>query len=211
MKQFYTYLHCKPDGTPFYVGKGSGNRTTNFRTRNKKHKEIVSKYGEKNIGVFVFYCDSEEQAFSDEIQQIAQLRREGYELVNICDGGQGSSGAVRTDENKKLLSEKLTGRKFSSESRLKMSLAKKGKPLSEDHKKKLSDVSKGKRPSVAAFNAAVKARTGMKHTEESKRKISAALKGKIPWNKKLNITSPPASASPEPQQTSPAGSQGVNP
>jgi hypothetical protein len=21
MKQFYTYLHCKPDGTPFYEGK----------------------------------------------------------------------------------------------------------------------------------------------------------------------------------------------
>ena len=90
---FYTYLHCKPDGTPFYVGKGKENRAREFSrdSRNKWHKNIVSKYGKENILVHVFPCDSEAQAFANEVQQIAQLRREGCELCNLTDGGEGQS------------------------------------------------------------------------------------------------------------------------
>jgi glutathione peroxidase-family protein len=35
---------------------------------------VVNKYGKEDIQVFLFPCESEEQAFADEIQQIAQLR-----------------------------------------------------------------------------------------------------------------------------------------
>jgi hypothetical protein len=38
MAQFYTYLHCKPDGTPFYVGKGSGKRSNFMYDRNPHHQ-----------------------------------------------------------------------------------------------------------------------------------------------------------------------------
>lgn len=89
--QFYTYLHCKPDGSPFYVGKGSGNRAFDLRRRNPHHSNIITKYGRENIKVFVFPCDSEIEALSDEILQISQLRREGHELANQTDGGDGVS------------------------------------------------------------------------------------------------------------------------
>ena len=30
MSEFYTYLHCKPNGDIFYVGKGTGRRCKQF-------------------------------------------------------------------------------------------------------------------------------------------------------------------------------------
>ena len=97
--QFYTYLHCKPNGEFFYVGKGYGCRSRIFTSgRNRHHRNVVAKYGEKNIGVFEFLCDSEQDAFADEIQQIAQLRSEGYQLVNLSSGGDGPSTGINPSE-----------------------------------------------------------------------------------------------------------------
>ncbi len=108
MKEFYTYIHCRPDDTPFYVGKGSGRRSHYFsRTiRSVYHGNIVSKYGVENIGVFVFPCDSEQQAFDDERQQIAQLIRDGYKLCNMTEGGEGTSGYVLDAEIRTIIIEK---------------------------------------------------------------------------------------------------------
>src|ERR1019366_7111100 len=90
--QFYTYLHCRPNGEPFYVGKGHGVRAKKFSKRSDYHKHIVQKHGKENIRIFIFPCDSEQQAFADEIQTIAQLRKEGFNLCNLTDGGEGSTG-----------------------------------------------------------------------------------------------------------------------
>jgi len=90
-RQFYTYLHCRPDGSPFYVGKGRGKRAFDLRRRNPHHRNVVAKYGQENIKVFVFPCGSEIESLSDEVLQISQLRRDGCELVNQTDGGDGVS------------------------------------------------------------------------------------------------------------------------
>ena len=35
MNQFYIYIHYREsDGTPFYIGKGSGDRSTQTKNRN---------------------------------------------------------------------------------------------------------------------------------------------------------------------------------
>lgn len=130
MTEFYTYIHCRPDGTPFYIGKGCDKwyrRSHAFHIgRSAHHKNIVAKYGKENILVYVFPCESEQQAFSDEIQQIAKLRREGYELCNLTDGGEGSSGAIVSFETKLKHAETArctwTGRKHTKETKEKMSL-----------------------------------------------------------------------------------------
>jgi len=192
MQQFYTYLHCKPNGDPFYVGKGCvsrSNRSNNFSQRSRYHKNIVAKYGAENIGVFVFPCDSEEQALSDEIHQIAQLRAEGFCLVNLTEGGDGISGYRHTDDHKTALSNRFKGRRFgpgyvrTAETLRKLSESNKGRKPTAEQCEKQSIRMKGTKLSASAVeklrlaNLGNKHTLGYKHTVESKAKISAAAKG----------------------------------
>lgn len=170
MKNFYTYLHCKPNGDPFYVGKGFAARAFKFSIRTQHHKNIVSKYGEGNIGVFVFSCESEEQAFADEIQQIAQLRKEGFTLVNLTNGGEGSTGCIASIETRMKLSAASLGRKQpprSAEFKKIASISRIGKKINAEQR--------------ARQLSAINAKKGEKRkppSEETKLKISAALTGK---------------------------------
>lgn len=201
MTQFYTYLHCKPNGDPFYVGKGLGKRSHVFTSgRNKHHQRIVAKHGRENIGVFVFPCDTEAQAHADEIQQIAQLRREGYELSNKSSGGEGGMSGVKTSPETRArmsASNQLRGKKLSSEHRAKfsaaqqhrapysaerlakMSIAMKGRTLSSDHRAKISAARKGMVFTEDHRSNMSIANKGKKITTETRKKMSAAHLGKI--------------------------------
>jgi hypothetical protein len=134
---------------------------------------VVAKYGKDNILVFVFPCETEEKALADEMHQIAQLRRDGYGLVNLCDGGTGLSNP-------------------SPEVRIKLSNAKKGKSLSAETKAKLSAANKGnqnclgKKASEATRLKMSMARTGKPGvipSEETRQKLSTSHIGQTPWNK----------------------------
>lgn len=174
---FYTYLHCKPDGTPFYVGKGAGIRAYEWRHRNQHHRNTVAKYGRQHIGVFVFPCESERQAFDDEIQQIATLRADGYELVNQTAGGQGISGCRHSPEARSNMSlgqrgnTKNRGRKHSAEARERMATAQRGnkKALGNKSRSGMSQ-SEETRAKIAAWHL------GKKHFQETKEKMSIAQK-----------------------------------
>jgi hypothetical protein len=173
---FYTYLHCKPDGMPFYVGKGSNGRGHSKRhsdfinSRNQHHKNTVAKHGKENILVFVFPCESEEQALADEIQQIAQLRNEGYALCNISDGGDSvMSGKKHTPETIAKMSAIRIVKKRPEVFSKTMSLARIGMKFSKEHREKLSQAKIGK-PSN---------KKGVPISDEHKAKISTALKGRV--------------------------------
>lgn len=157
---FYTYLHCKPDGAPFYVGKGRGNRCCDFHHRSQHHKHVVEKYGRANIGVFVFPCESEDAALADEVQQIAQLRAEGFRLCNATDGGDGISGLKHSVETRRKMSEKAAGRSHSPESIAKISAAKRN--LSDETRSRISAAKLGrKRPPFSAEHRAKMAAKAM--------------------------------------------------
>jgi len=138
--QFYTYLHCRPDGTPFYVGKGFGGRAHNLTRRNPHHRNIIVKHGKENIWVFVFPCDSEYQALSDEVRQIAQLRREGYALCNQTDGGDGVSNP--TAEVRAKIATGQKGKARSAEHSAKLAASNTGKIISLSHRENLSIANK---------------------------------------------------------------------
>lgn len=82
--------------------------------------------------------------------------------------------------------QKLRGKKRTPETKLKMSLAKKGKPLSESHVAALKDARAGQvRPphTEEAKRKIGDGNRGKKCTGETRAKMSAAKKGKEPWNK----------------------------
>ena len=189
MTQFYTYLHCRPDGMPFYVGKGMGKRSHQFsrHRRNNYYTRIVAKYGKENISVFVFPCESEQQAFDDEIHQIAQLRREGYALCNQTNGGDGASGAKRSDETRLKMSLSQKGKKLSPEHIAKMSAARIGKKASSETRAKISASLKGKSKPLRSKEHCKKMSAAKKNpSAETRAKISASKKGQTSWNKGIS-------------------------
>lgn len=91
MKQFYVYIHKKPDGTPVYVGKGHGKRAYKLHGRNPYHQSVLNKY-KGQIIVEITNCESEQAAFELEKIYVKQLRDQGYRLANMTDGGEGVCG-----------------------------------------------------------------------------------------------------------------------
>ena len=186
MSRFYIYMHCKPDGTPFYVGKGAGGRSHAISCgRNSHHKRVVNKYGAKNIGIFVFPCESERQALDDEVQAIRQLRAEGYVLANCTDGGEGTAGWAHTDAARLKMSLAKAGKrptnygkKASLNARAKMSASRKGNAALAAHCAKLSEAN-ASRPISAETRAKMSAsHKGIFLSDDARAKISASKKGK---------------------------------
>ena len=87
----YVYAHTKPDGTIFYIGKGTyPNRAKQKSGRNKHWKNVVNKYG--FLSIILADNLTEEQAFFEEVQLIKHFKPFGF-LTNKTDGGDGVSGA----------------------------------------------------------------------------------------------------------------------
>lgn len=130
---FYAYIHCKPDGTPFYVGKGNDARVSKKkRNHNRHHLSILNKYGEENVLVGKLECSTEGIAFDLERGLIKRLRKMGIDIVNLTDGGEGASGSVRSPETREKMSaaqrgnKKCLGVSRSIETRAKMAAGKIG-------------------------------------------------------------------------------------
>jgi hypothetical protein len=100
--KFCVYIHKRPNGEPFYIGKGLLSRAFDFAPsrRTEWHKNIVSKYGRENIIVQVIPCMYEKEAFELEKAHINIARLAGHKLANLTDGGEGVAGRVMTEAQK---------------------------------------------------------------------------------------------------------------
>ena len=195
--RFYTYAYLREDRTPYYVGKGKNNRAY------RKGRGEVYPPKDKSRIIFLKQNLKEEEAFKHEKYMIAVLGRKDLGtgiLRNKTDGGEGLSGAIRSEETReklriahtgKILSaehrqkirENNLGKKHSEETKRKQSNAHKGensilygKPLSEEHRKKISESLKGK---MAKENHPL---YGKSHSEKTKRKQSESNTDKHWWN-----------------------------
>ena len=160
--RFYTYAYLREDRTPYYIGKGQGDRVYSRSRCDIKPPKDKSRiiYLKQNL--------TEAEAFKHEIYMIAVFGRIDLGtgiLHNRTDGGEGASGRVIGKEQREKMSETMKGRTHSEESKRKMSESLKGKTLSEEHKRKLSVIGKGKT-----------------FSEETRRKLSEAKKGRKCWN-----------------------------
>lgn len=139
MKEYYTYAYLREDGTPYYIGKGTGRRAYSLNHRiNLPPKDRILILKE-----FANECD----ALRHEIYMIAVLGRKDLGtgiLQNLSDGGTGgASGYITTPQVRSLRSNRMmgnkiwSGRSHDNEAKEKVSKARKGKKLSKEHIDKL--------------------------------------------------------------------------
>ena len=170
---YYTYAYLREDKTPYYIGKGTGNRiySTNRIIKPPKDKSRII-YLKQNL--------TETEAFRHEIYMISVFGRKDLGtgiLYNMTNGGDGSSGWVPSEEYRKKMSEAKKGKTHSEDSKKKMSVAQKGKTLSEEHRRKMSEANKDKTLSEEHRRKISEAHKGKIASEETKIKLSEAQKG----------------------------------
>lgn len=100
---FCTYSHHKPDGTLFYIGKGSVKRAHAKDNRNPHWKNIVAKHGSYKVEILANW-PTEAEAFEHEKFLISCFRDLGFSLANITNGGDGVAGHKHSAESKAKMS-----------------------------------------------------------------------------------------------------------
>lgn len=161
-KKYCIYRHITLDTNEvFYIGVGSIKRSRS-KQRTKYWNNIVNKHGYE---IQILKKDlSWEDACELERILIAYYGRRDLNtgiLVNLTNGGEGAVGVIRTPEYRKYLSNRMKGFKHSDETKLKISIQKKGII-----------------PTEKQILAAIKANTGKITSIETKNKISLTAKNR---------------------------------
>lgn len=165
---------------------------------------FIRKYGEENIEWVELESVVESKLKRAEQRWIVKLKKDGHDLLNLTDGGEGTFGFRHSDEQKakwsKMRKGSITGeknpnygkfgenhpsygRKFSEETIKKLSEQKTGpknpnygKPISQETREKMSSAQKGKPKPSSAKSAHTRYHTN-KNIKSSKCKY--CIQGKI--------------------------------
>jgi len=143
----YAYLRSKDSatakaGTPYYIGKGSKNRMNEKHTSARIPKDV-------NYIVILENNLTELGAFAIERRMIMWYGRKNNKtgiLVNLTDGGEGTSGYRHTAATKEKIAEASRNRicaAMSEEQKQKLSIFNMGKKLSTETRQKMSNSRKG--------------------------------------------------------------------
>lgn len=173
-------------------------RTHRSRLMNNKHENIKlqSAWNKYGVGAFKFIpiiiCQREDLLFYE------QRVLDGYQSVkfgyNICGIAGNCSGVIQSKEAREKKAAAMRGRKFSLETRAKLSMALKGKPKSQkvvdllrsynedrvftaEHLRNLSIAKKGRRHSYESRKKMSLAKMGHPVSQEARKKMSLKKKG----------------------------------
>lgn len=159
---FYVYAYLRDDNTPYYIGKGKGNRAWTKRKEEikpprDKSKVIILEKNLSNIGALVL-----------ERRYIRWYGRKDLGtgiLHNRTDGGDGAAGTKWSAESKS----KVTGRKLSQDRKEKISKSLLSNPRIDFVQPPITEETRQKLR---------KAATGKAKKQEHKNKISEAMTGR---------------------------------
>lgn len=204
MDDYYCYVLIDPrTDTPFYVGKGKGNRMYRHVQQVKagkiphRNRHLFNKIsqilesGESPLYQKLVECVTSQVAYKVEVETIARIGRNN--LCNLTDGGEGPNGFKQefTPEWKAKISEARKGKPsnrlgytHSSETKSKISLAQRAE---KNHNYGKSPWNKGITLSDETRQKMSQSAKSRKLSEETKAKLS--LRAKEQWAKKrLSIT-----------------------
>jgi hypothetical protein len=181
----YVYKHIRKDTNEvFYIGIGSDTLGKYTRAFDKNSRNRYWNFLTKKTDYIVEIVEDNltwDVACKCEIELIKKYGRKDLSegtLVNMTDGGDGTTGQIISDTHKQSISNKLKGIPLSSVVREKMSNAHKGKIISKEQRLKLSNYFKNKPLSDAhklniskSVSGSKNGFFGKKHSEESKEKM----------------------------------------
>ena len=187
---YYVYAYLRPDGTPYYIGKGKDKRVyANHRVKVPTDKSKIK---------IIAHNLSEHESFLLETRLISLYGRKDLGtgvLRNLTNGGEGESGWVMPQDVKQKISSTKQGqapwnlgKEHSATTKEKLCNAwKKRAPVSAETKRKMSKAHKNKSPEVLAkYKTAAQNRPPMSEATKAKigkansgRKLSAETKAKI--------------------------------
>ena len=189
------YRYKSPSGK-YYVGQTMDEAqrrlvfmNTNCRYGGKKIDNARRKYGPENFDYTILMKVTGDNP--DEVKSYLNTLEIGLikkydSFKNGYNSTEGGDSGCRCEETKEKISSSLTGHRHKEESKIKMSISKKGKShklLSEESKKKISDALKGNKICL-----------GRKQKDETRYKIGEANKGRKPFSKgKHRVYSPDGS------------------
>lgn len=132
---YYTYAYLREDGTPYYIGRGKGDRAFDITHRIKVPPKERVLFLKRNL--------TYAEASQHEIYMIAVLGRKDLGtgiLRNLTNGGEGRPGPKPKEEVEKIR-QSNTGKTQSEETKRKLSEIKTGVPIhTEENKERLRKV-----------------------------------------------------------------------
>jgi len=144
------YRHIRLDkNEPFYIGIGKDTKRAYYKLRrNGLWNNIVAK-SEYEVEILMEDITYEKALEKEKefISLYGRIDKNTGSLANLTDGGEGTIGAIRSEEYRRNVSKSLTGRKIPREIVEKIRNTNKGRVFSEERNKKISKARKGvKRP-----------------------------------------------------------------
>jgi hypothetical protein len=141
---YYTYAFLREDKTPYYIGKGRGERIYSAN-------RLINPPTDKSRIIFLKKNLTEAEAFKHEVYMIFVLGRKDLGtgiLRNLTNGGEGTSGRVYSEETRKRMSVAMSGDKNPQF----------GAPRTKETKKKIKEGLAGKN---AGENSPMYGKTGV--------------------------------------------------